>query len=136
MTDEHLQSRLLAIEKEKAQRLKSRKEYDDKKTALEAEIEQMRLNELLAVNEHEAVLAEVNRCNDGLEKGKNELIALLQERGSIQSRKQRFATMLEQINIRKAELTKRLLDRKTKGRAGLDDILDDANKSLMLSMKR
>ena len=129
MTDEHLQSRLLAIEKEKAQRLKSRKEYDDKKAALEAEIEQMRLNELLAVNEHEAVLAEVNRCNDGLEKGKNELIALLQERGSIQSRKQRFATMLEQINIRKAELTKRLLDRKTR-EAGLDDILDDANKKL------
>lgn len=129
MTDEHLQSRLLAIEKEKAQRLKSRKEYDDKKAALEAEIEQMRLNELLAVNEHKAVLAEVNRCNDGLEKGKNELIALLQERGSIQSRKQRFATMLEQINIRKAELTKRLLDRKTR-EAGLDDILDDANKKL------
>lgn len=108
MTDEHLQSRLLAIEKEKAERLKSRKEYDDKKAALEADIEQMKQNELLAVNEHEAVLAEVNRCNDGLEKGKNELIALLQERGSIQSRQQRFATMLEQINIRKAELTKRL----------------------------
>lgn len=129
MTDEHLQSRLLAIEKEKAQRLKSRKEYDDKKAALEAEIEQMKLNELLAVNEHEAVLAEVNRCNDGLEKGKNELIALLQERGSIQSRQQRFATMLEQINIRKAELTKRLLDRKTR-EAGLDDILDEVNKKL------
>ena len=31
MTDEHLQSRLLAIEKEKTERLKSRKEYDDKK---------------------------------------------------------------------------------------------------------
>ena len=72
-----------------------------KKLHLEAEIEQMKQNELLAVNEHEAVLAEVNRCNDGLEKGKNELIALLQERGSIQSRQQRFATMLEQINIRK-----------------------------------
>ena len=27
----------------------------------------MKQNELLAVNEHEAVLAEVNRCNDGLE---------------------------------------------------------------------
>ena len=55
--------------------------------------------------------------------------ALLQERGSIQSRQQRFATMLEQINIRKAELTKRLLDRKTR-EAGLDEILDDANKKL------
>lgn len=75
----------------------------------------MKQNEKLAIDEHEAVLAEVNRCNDRLEKGKNELIALLQERGDIQSRQQRFATMLEQINIRKAELTKRLLDRKTKG---------------------
>lgn len=37
--------------------------------------------------------------------------------------------MLEQINIRKAELTKRLLDRKTR-EAGLDDILDEANKKL------
>ena len=98
---------------------------------MEADIEQMKQNELLAVNEHEAVLAEVNRCNDGLEKGKNELIALLQERGSIQSRQQRFATMLEQINIRKAELTKRLLDRKTR-EAGLDDILDELIRSLML----
>ena len=37
--------------------------------------------------------------------------------------------MLEQINIRKAELTKHLLDRKTR-EAGLDDILDEANKKL------
>lgn len=40
----------------------------------------MKQTEKLAIDEHEAVLAEVNRCNDGLEKGKNELIALLQER--------------------------------------------------------
>ena len=53
MTDEHLQSRLWAIEKEKAERLKSRKEYDDKKAALEADIEQMKQNELLAVNEQD-----------------------------------------------------------------------------------
>lgn len=95
----------------------------------------MKQNELLAVNEHEAVLAEVNRCNDGLEKGKNELIALLQERGSIQSRQQRFATMLEQINIRKAELTKRLLDRKTR-KQGLMIYWMRLIRSLMLSMKR
>lgn len=57
----------------------------------------MKQNELLAVNEHEAVLAEVNRCNDGLEKGKNELIALLQERGSIQSRQQRLPLCLSRL---------------------------------------
>ena len=54
-----LQSRLFSYRKEKAQRLKAGKSMMQKKLALEAEIEQMRLNELLAVNEHEAVLAEV-----------------------------------------------------------------------------
>ena len=130
MTDEHLQSRLLAIEKEKAERLKSRKEYDDKKAALEADIEQMKLNELLAVNEHEAVLAEVNRCKDGLEKGKNELIALLQERGSIQSRQQRFATMLESLkNIAErydgyGNSIKRVMEQKAKN-PGLLGVVSD-----------
>ena len=41
----------------------------------------------------------------------------------------RFDTMLEQVNIRKAELTKRLLDRKTK-ESSLDEILSDKKNSM------
>ncbi len=44
----------------------------------------------------------MHRCNEGMEKGQNELFALLNRRADIQSKQQRFDTMLEQINITKS----------------------------------
>ncbi len=129
MTDEHLSSRLSSIEQEKSERIKSRAEYDSKKEKLDSDIARITLEEQNARESYEAIQSEINRCNEGIEKGKNELIALLQERGTIQSKQQRFDTMIEQINIRKAELTKRLLDRKTK-ESGFDDILAEATAQL------
>ena len=48
-----------------------------------------------------------------MEASKSEIIALLNNKASIKAGQQRYDTMLEQINIRKAELTKRLLERKS-----------------------
>ena len=129
MTDEHLSSRLESIEQEKSERIKSREDYDAQKEKLDSDIARITQDEQNARESYEAIQAEINRCNEGLEKGKNELIALLQERGTIQSKQQRFDTMIEQINIRKAELTKRLLDRKTR-ESGLDDVLTEATAQL------
>ncbi|WP_455720771.1 chromosome segregation protein SMC [Agathobacter sp.] len=129
MTDEHLSSRLESIEQEKSERIKSRMDYDAQKEKLDSDITRITQEEQSARESYEAIQAEINRCNEGLEKGKNELIALLQERGTIQSKQQRFDTMIEQINIRKAELTKRLLDRKTR-ESGLDDVLTEATAQL------
>ena len=129
MTDEHLSSRLESIEQEKSERIKSREDYDAQKEKLDSDITRITQDEQNARESYEAIQAEINRCNEGLEKGKNELIALLQERGTIQSKQQRFDTMIEQINIRKAELTKRLLDRKTR-ESGLDDVLAEATAQL------
>ena len=61
----------------------------------------------------EAIQAKILECNTGIENGQKELIDLLNNNASIKARQQRFDTMLEHINIRKAELSKRLLDRKT-----------------------
>ena len=129
MTDEHLSSRLESIEQEKSERIKSREDYDAQKEKLDSDITRITQDEQNARESYVAIQAEINRCNEGLEKGKNELIALLQERGTIQSKQQRFDTMIEQINIRKAELTKRLLDRKTR-ESGLDDVLAEATAQL------
>lgn len=51
-----------------------------------------------------------------MEQGQKELFALLNRRADIQAKQQRSDTMVEQINIRKAELGKRLLDRKRRKR--------------------
>lgn len=64
---------------------------------------------------------------EGMEKGKSELIELLNSKASIKARQQRFDTMEEQVNIRKAQLNQRLLARKTE-EADLDSVLAEYQK--------
>ena len=121
-TDEHLQSRLEAIEKEKDERFQMKKSYEDNKAELDAQLTTIEERKNEAQAELDKIQAEILRCNTAIENGQNELIQLLNQNVSIKTRQQRFDTMLEQINIRKAELNKRLLDRKTQ-EAGLDSVL-------------
>lgn len=113
MTDEHLQSRLDAIEQEKNARLAEKAGYDTEKTKLDEKLTEIDRQK----EEAQAKLAEIQKtiaeCNAGMESGQKELYELLNNKAEIQSKQQRFDTMLEQIAIRKAELGKRLLDRKT-----------------------
>jgi len=129
MTDEHMQSRLDAIEAEKQERFASRNEYDEKKKALDEQIAAIETKKAEAQEALAAIQAEIARCNAGIENGQNEIITLLNNKASIKARQQRFDTMLEQTNIRKAELTKRLLDRKTQ-EADLESVYEQYKKEL------
>ena len=122
MTDEHLQSRLDAIEKEKKERMEARAVYDQEKIKLDGQLAQIGEREAAAQAGLNQIQAEIARCNEGIESGQKELYELLNNKAGIQSKQQRFDTMLEQINIRKAELSKRLLDRKTQ-EADLNSVL-------------
>ena len=55
-------------------------------------------------------IAELNRT---IENGKNEIIQSLNEKAATKTKMSRYDTMLEQIQIRKAELSKRLLQAKS-----------------------
>ena len=122
LTDEHLQSRLVAIEKDKQERIVSKQSYDEKKAELDGQFAAIEERKNAALAELEAVQAKIAECNTGIENGQAELIDLLNNNASIKGQQQRFDTMLEQINIRKAELNKRLLDRKTE-EADLSSVL-------------
>ena len=129
LTDEHLQSRLDAIERDKQERMASRLSYDEKKAALDEQLTEIESRKAKAQEELAAIQAEIARCNAGLENGQKELVELLNNKAGIQSRQQRNDTMLEQINIRKAELSKRLLDRKTQ-EADLNAALENSKAEL------
>ena len=113
MTDEHWQSRLVAIEQEKQERYTAKQSYDEKKKVYDAQMASIEARKLNAQQELEEIQAKILACNTGIESGQNELIELLNNNASIKARQQRYDTMLEQINIRKSELNKRLLARKT-----------------------
>ena len=123
MTDEHLQARLLAIEKEKQERIESKQSYDEKKAVLDEQFTAIEERRTTAQAELEIIQAKIAKCNAGIEKGQAELIELLNNNASIKGAQQRYDTMLEQISIRKAELSKRLLTRKTE-EADLSAVLE------------
>ena len=129
MTDEHLKSRLASIDREKEERLSFLASYDAEKKELRAGLLAIAEKRKEAVETLETVRREVARCTEGIESGKNALMGLLNQRASVKARQQRFDTMSEQMNIRKAQLTKRLLARKTE-EADLDAVLSDYQKEL------
>ena len=129
MTDEHLKSRLASIDREKDERLKSKANYDEEKAKLDEELSEIEIQKQAAAERLAAIQAEMTRCSEGIEQGKNEIIELLNNKASIKARQQRYDTMLEQVNIRKAQLTKRLLERKTE-EADLEAVLAGYQKEL------
>ncbi|MCX4338884.1 MAG: chromosome segregation protein SMC [Lachnospiraceae bacterium] len=111
--EEHLQSRIRSISEQLAERDKEREtilaekqEIDEKLAALEEERSQART--LL-----ETTQSEIETLNNHIESGKNTIIEALNNRATIKSKLGRFDTMLEQVNIRKAELNSRLLRAKS-----------------------
>ena len=111
-SDEHFTGRLDAIKAEIAEKEKQKGAYDKTKETLEKELSDMVEKRKSAEDTLNNIRQEINRCNEGIEKGKNEIIALLSKRTEIKGRMERSDTMLEQVNIRKAELNRNLLQRK------------------------
>ena len=113
MTDEHLKSRLDSIDREKQERIESRGTYEAEKQELDTELAAAATEKETAAEQLRNIQEEIARCTEGIEKGKNEIIELLNRKASVKARQQRYDTMMEQVNIRKAQLTQRLLARKT-----------------------
>lgn len=111
--EEHLQNRIASISEQLSERdqereaiLSEKKEIDEKLASLEEE--RTRARELL-----ENTQSEIETLNNHIETGKNTIIEALNNRATIKSKLGRFDTMLEQVNIRKAELNSRLLRAKS-----------------------
>lgn len=109
----HLQSRLQTVKGEidaknidKEAILKDKQEIDGQL----AQMQKIRdeANGLLS-----AVQNRIEELNNQIEAGKNTIIDALNNRATIKSKIGRYDTMMEQINIRKAELTSRLLRAKS-----------------------
>ena len=76
----------------------------------------------------EAIQDKITQLNNSIETGKNTIIGELNQRATIKSKMGRYDTMMEQINIRKAELNSRLLRAKSDEAAREETIkkLEDA----------
>ena len=128
-TDELMQSRLDALDKEKEERFSYKAEYEAEKFALDEQIAEIEGKRQEAKAVLDSIQSEISHCTEEIERGKSEIIELLNSKASIKARQQRFDTMAEQVNIRKAQLNQRLLSRKSE-EADLDAVLQEYQKEL------
>lgn len=129
MTDEHLKGRLTAIADDRSEREKAKVSYEKEKASCEEQLRKAGSNRTQAETTLTEVQTKIAECNAGIEDAQKQLYELLNHRADIQAKQQRSDTMIEQINIRKAELGKRLLDRKTQEN-DLDGTLAECQKNL------
>ena len=129
MADEHLKSRLDSNEREKQERMLSKATYEAEKMELDAQLSEVAARKKEAAAALSVLQTEIARLKAAIEQGKSEIIELLNKKASTKAGKQRYDTMLEQVNIRKAQLTTRLLARKNE-EADLDAVLESYEKEL------
>ena len=110
-----LQEEIASKEKDKEELLQEKGETDRQAKELTATADEMRAK-------LEAIQEKVEQLNNQIEDGKNTIIGELNQRATIKSRMGRFDTMMEQVNIRKAELNSRLLRAKSDESARVESL--------------
>ncbi|MBQ5385979.1 MAG: chromosome segregation protein SMC, partial [Lachnospiraceae bacterium] len=112
-SEENTAKRKAEIESEKEAFEKEKEGYEQQNAEL-TELLNEAVERLNKAKEYFANLEnEINACNEGIERDNREMLALINGRSEIKSKEQKYSTMTEQINIRKAQLNQRLLARKT-----------------------
>ena len=113
VSGEHYRQRQEAIGQELSRREKELKEFENQNR-----LQEEKLREISAKRkeEQEAIAAlqeEIRTLSGKIEQGKNEIIQILNQRASTKGKMQRYDAMLEQIGIRKAALSQRILKLKS-----------------------
>lgn len=129
MSQEHYKNRREAIEKDSSERQKDRQEYENQKSVLDAKLAEIAQERESARQRLEQVKECITSCNEVIEHGKNEIIELLNHKGAVKGQQQRADMMLEQVNIRNAQLNQRKLRRKSE-EADLENVLRQHQETL------
>lgn len=112
-SENHLNNRKAALEEEIAGKEKEKQDILTDKKDTDTQVQEIAEAAAKAKAELEAIQNKITVLNNNIEAGKNTIIGELNQRATIKSKMGRFDTMMEQINIRKAELNSRLLRAKS-----------------------
>lgn len=112
-SENHLNNRKAALEEEIAGKEQEKQDILTDKKDTDTQVQEIAEAAAKAKAELEAIQNKITELNNHIEAGKNTIIGELNQRATIKSKMGRFDTMMEQINIRKAELNSRLLRAKS-----------------------
>ncbi len=113
INDEHLRNRMDSIKEDiEAHNIEKERLLGEKKE-IDASLNEATKVQNEADGKVAAITAKINEMLEEIEKSKSEIIDLLNEKSGVMAKIQRYDTMLEQINIRKAELNQKLVKSKS-----------------------
>ena len=111
--DKHLKNRKDAILKETEEKEGQKEEFLKEKYKLDMQLADVKEVLTEAEESLESVQQRIFDLNNSIEYCKNEIIQLLNEKASTKGKIQRYDTMLEQVQIRRAEVSSKVLALKT-----------------------
>ena len=110
---DHYRNRLETLAEELKKRTADKEKFSEEKEALHEKLAEQR-RRLREETEHlENIQSEASACAASVEDGKNEIIEILNSRATTKGKAQRFDAMMEQLDIRKASVSQRILHLKT-----------------------
>lgn len=112
-SEEHFKTRQEAVEQERLEKMEQKAACEKERLQLDNQIKSMEEQKSQVMARYQEIQEEIARCSRKIEDGKGEIIELLNHRASTKARQQRYDTMQEQMNIRKAQLSKRFLEQKS-----------------------
>ena len=112
-SEAHLSNRRAALEEEIASKEKDKEDILTEKSATDSQVQEIVATAEAEKAKLDEIQSKIAELNNAIEAGKNTIIGELNQRATIKSKMGRFDTMMEQVNIRKAELNSRLLRAKS-----------------------
>lgn len=112
-SDQHYQERIAFIEQELSRRNEEKKVCLEEKEKLVQNIREVECRKIEKQEELTEIQEKIKNCTRDIEESKNEIIEILNQRASTKGKMQRYDAMLEQIGIRKAALSQRILKLKS-----------------------
>ena len=106
---EHYKNRLNSLKEDLERRTQEKNRLLEEKQTLQSKLKDIKNRLSNETETLENIVFNVNECTQAVEDGKNEIIEILNSRATTKGKVQRFDAMLEQLNIRKAEISQRIL---------------------------
>ena len=111
--DSHYRSRLLAVQEDTEKKSADQKALEEQKADLQANLREIDRKLADEQKKMDNIQSSIEECTQAVEDGKNEIIEILNSRANTKGKTQRFDAMKEQLDIRKAGISQRILSLKT-----------------------
>jgi len=126
---EHLQSRVVAVQQEIDEKTADKDKILEEKKVIDQQLSEIEEKKKEANDALEEIQGKIEAHNNRIEELKNAIIDGLNARATTKSQMGRFDTMLEQVQIRKAELSSRLIRYKSDEEAQ-DKLIEELKENL------